>query len=88
MSPAKDNGAPRGFGGLGLVDELSAAVSALGYEEATPVQREAIPLLIAGKDLLARAATGTIRPCPTVSRPIPTLPQDPAPSDPDGRWMR
>ncbi len=59
MSPAKDNGAPRGFGGLGLVDELSAAVSALGYEEATPVQREAIPLLIAGKDLLARAATGT-----------------------------
>ena len=59
MSPAKDNGAPRGFGGLGLVDELSAAVSALGYEEATPVQREAIPLLIAGKDLLAKAATGT-----------------------------
>jgi ATP-dependent RNA helicase DeaD len=59
LSPAKDTGAPRGFGGLGLVDELSAAVSALGYEEATPVQREAIPLLIAGKDLLARAATGT-----------------------------
>src|SRR6476660_7458823 len=47
------------FAGLGLVHELSAAVSALGYEEATPVQREAIPLLIAGKDLLARAATGT-----------------------------
>ena len=52
-------GPSRGFAGLGLVDELSAAVSALGYEEATPVQREAIPLLIAGKDLLAQAATGT-----------------------------
>ena len=62
MSPVKDvkeDGAPRGFAGLGLINELSAALSALGYEEATPVQREAIPLLIAGKDLLAQAATGT-----------------------------
>jgi ATP-dependent RNA helicase DeaD len=55
----RDNGASRGFGGLGLVPELSAAVAALGYEEATPVQREAIPLLVAGKDVLAQAETGT-----------------------------
>jgi ATP-dependent RNA helicase DeaD len=48
-----------GFKGLGLIPELTTALSALGYEEATPVQREAIPLLIAGKDLLAQAATGT-----------------------------
>ncbi len=48
-----------GFTGLGLIPELTTALSALGYEEATPVQREAIPLLIAGKDLLAQAATGT-----------------------------
>src|SRR4051794_13033609 len=48
-----------GFAGLGLIDELSDAVAALGYEEPTPVQRETIPLLIAGKDLLAQAATGT-----------------------------
>jgi ATP-dependent RNA helicase DeaD len=47
------------FSGLGLVDELAAAVAALGYEEPTPVQREAIPLLIAGRDLLGQAATGT-----------------------------
>ena len=33
--------------------------AALGYEEPTPVQREAIPLLIAGRDLLGQAATGT-----------------------------
>ena len=59
MSAGKNNDAPRGFDGLGLVAELSSAVSALGYEEATPVQRAAIPLLIAGKDLLAQAATGT-----------------------------
>ncbi len=48
-----------GFGTLGLIDELAASVNALGYEEPTPVQREAIPLLIAGRDLLAQAATGT-----------------------------
>ena len=59
MSPTKDEATSRGFGGLGLIDELAKAVSALGYEEATPVQREAIPLLIAGRDLLAQAATGT-----------------------------
>jgi ATP-dependent RNA helicase DeaD len=47
------------FSSLGLIDALSAAVAALGYEEPTPVQREAIPLLIAKRDLLAQAATGT-----------------------------
>jgi ATP-dependent RNA helicase DeaD len=34
-------------------------VTALGYEEPTPVQRETIPLLLEGRDLLAQAATGT-----------------------------
>ncbi len=48
-----------GFGALGLIDSLASAVSALGYEEPTPVQREAIPILISGRDLLAQAATGT-----------------------------
>jgi ATP-dependent RNA helicase DeaD len=59
MSPTRSGGASQEFGGLGLIPELAAAVSALGYEEATPVQRETIPLLIAGRDLLAQAATGT-----------------------------
>jgi ATP-dependent RNA helicase DeaD len=48
-----------GFDALGLRDELMAAVAALGYEEPTPVQRETIPLLVGGRDLLAQAATGT-----------------------------
>jgi ATP-dependent RNA helicase DeaD len=48
-----------GFGTLNLSDALVAAVSALGYEEPTPVQRETIPLLVAGHDMLAQAATGT-----------------------------
>ena len=48
-----------GFSALGLAPSLVKAVSALGYEEATPVQRATIPLILAGKDLLAQAATGT-----------------------------
>lgn len=47
------------FADLGLQPALVAAVTALGYEEPTPVQREAIPLLIEGRDLLGQAETGT-----------------------------
>lgn len=47
------------FVDLGLRDELLAALAALGYEEPTPIQREAIPPLLAGRDLLGQAATGT-----------------------------
>jgi ATP-dependent RNA helicase DeaD len=48
-----------GFSSLGLADSLLAAVTSLGYEEPTPVQRETIPLMLSGQDLLAQAATGT-----------------------------
>jgi ATP-dependent RNA helicase DeaD len=44
---------------LGLSPALAAAVSALGYEEPTDIQREAIPPLLAGRDVLGQAATGT-----------------------------
>src|SRR5688572_13051956 len=50
---------PEGFAGLGLSDELLATLTLLGYEEPTPIQREAIPPLLEGKDLLGQAATGT-----------------------------
>lgn len=50
---------PATFDALGLHKKLSDAVSALGYEEPTPVQREAIPLLLQGRDLLGQAETGT-----------------------------
>src|SRR6266446_9727097 len=59
MGSKSNDGDANGFDGLGLMDALAASVSALGYEEPTPVQREAIPLLIAKRDLLAQAATGT-----------------------------
>ena len=48
-----------GFGSLGLSPALVAAVAALGYEEPTPIQREAIPVLLSGSDMLGQAATGT-----------------------------
>src|SRR5258707_1278404 len=51
--------APVSFATLGLRPELTEVVSALGYEEPTPVQREAIPLLLKGRDLLGQAGTGT-----------------------------
>jgi ATP-dependent RNA helicase DeaD len=47
------------FSSLGLNEALVKSVTALGYEEPTPVQRETIPLLLSGTDLLAQAATGT-----------------------------
>ncbi len=48
-----------GFASLGLAPSLLSALDALGYEEPTPIQRETIPHLLAGKDLLGQAATGT-----------------------------
>ena len=48
-----------GFSSLGLSDALIGSITALGYEDATPIQREAIPLLLAGRDVLGQAATGT-----------------------------
>ena len=47
------------FAGLGLRPELVDALASLGYEEPTPIQREAIPAIVAGHDLLGQAATGT-----------------------------
>jgi ATP-dependent RNA helicase DeaD len=48
-----------GFGALGLSPAIVGAVTALGYEEPTPIQKEAIPVLISGADMLGQAATGT-----------------------------
>jgi len=44
---------------LGLDATLVDAISALGYEEPTPIQRAAIPPLLEGRDVLGQAATGT-----------------------------
>src|SRR3954463_9219796 len=59
MSPKAQQPAGDGFGGLGLSPAMLTTLAALGYEEPTPIQREAIPPLLAGRDLLGQAATGT-----------------------------
>src|SRR6185312_1268507 len=47
------------FDSLGLAPELLRAVADQGYTEPTPVQAEAIPHVLAGRDVLAGAQTGT-----------------------------
>ncbi len=47
------------FESLGLSAELVRGVRDKGYREPTPVQAQAIPLILEGRDLLARAQTGT-----------------------------
>ena len=47
------------FTDLGLSPELAQILAGLGYEEPTPIQSQAIPPLLAGRDLLGQAATGT-----------------------------
>jgi ATP-dependent RNA helicase DeaD len=59
-----------GFTALDLDPRLLATIAELGYEEPTPIQREAIPLLLAGRDLLAEAPTGTGK---TAAFALPTL---------------
>jgi ATP-dependent RNA helicase DeaD len=48
-----------GFAALGLDPQIVSALTALGYEEPTPIQLQTIPPLIEGRDLLGQAATGT-----------------------------
>ena len=48
-----------GFSTLGLDPRILEALTALGYEEPSPIQREAIPILLTGVDLIGQAATGT-----------------------------
>jgi ATP-dependent RNA helicase RhlE len=47
------------FDQLGLIAPLLQAVRDQGYEQPTPVQEQAIPLVLAGRDLMAGAQTGT-----------------------------
>ena len=50
---------PIGFADLGLAQPLHEAIKAAGYREPTPIQKEAIPRILAGQDVLGCAQTGT-----------------------------
>lgn len=47
------------FAELGLSPQLVSSLTALGFEEPTPIQEAAIPAILAGSDVLGQAATGT-----------------------------
>lgn len=47
------------FNSLGLSAELVRAVTEQGYQTPTPIQQQAIPLILSGRDLMASAQTGT-----------------------------
>ena len=51
--------ADTGFSSIGLDPRLVEPLTAAGYAEPTPIQREAIPPVLAGKDIIGLAATGT-----------------------------
>ncbi|TNC17440.1 DEAD/DEAH box helicase [Georgenia sp. 311] len=56
LAPARPE---TGFAGLGLPDDLLSAVVDLGFTTPTDIQIEAIPLLLAGRDVVGVAQTGT-----------------------------
>jgi ATP-dependent RNA helicase RhlE len=59
-----------GFEKLGLIPPLLQAVKDLGYEQPSPIQEQAIPLVLEGRDLMAGAQTGTGK---TAAFALPTL---------------
>ncbi len=70
------------FADLGIAPALVEALTALGYEEPTPIQREAIPPLLSGRDILGQAATGTGK---TAAFALPLLQNLPTGSPRPGR---
>ena len=69
------------FSELGLAEPFLRATDALGYEEATPIQAQAIPVVLSGKDLVGCAQTGTGKTAaftlPMLDRLLQTLPPKP-----------
>lgn len=67
------------FGELGLSNSLLKAIKRSGYEEATPIQEQTIPMVLNGDDVIGQAQTGTGK---TAAFGLPILehidPQNPA----------
>ena len=50
---------PKSFKELGVIDQLCEACENLGFKAPTPIQAEAIPLALQGRDLIGLAETGS-----------------------------
>jgi superfamily II DNA/RNA helicase len=58
-APAVETAAASAFAAFGLSEPVLAGVLSAGYKTPTPIQAAAIPVVLAGKDLVAQARTGT-----------------------------
>ncbi len=63
------------FSELGLSEAALAAVERLGYDDATPVQEQSIPLILEGRDVIAAASTGTGKTAAFLLPTLSTLPR-------------
>jgi ATP-dependent RNA helicase RhlE len=70
------------FSELGLIPPIAQAVAAEGYEAPTPIQERAIPHVLAGRDLLGLAQTGTGK---TAAFALPILQRLAAKANPNAR---
>ena len=77
-------GSPSSFAELGLRPELLRAVTEAGYTTPTPIQAQAIPLILAGKDIMGGAQTGTGKTAgfalPILHKLVPTANVSPSPA--------
>lgn len=55
----QSSAAKKSFQDLGIIDSLCEACSRMGYKAPTPIQREAIPSALEGRDLIGLAETGS-----------------------------
>ena len=72
---------PKLFSELGLSPEILKAIDKLGFEQASPIQAAAIPVLLAGKDIVGQSQTGSGK---TAAFAIPALEQ----TDPRSRAVQ
>jgi len=56
---ATDNVAHKNFADLGIREELCEACTTLGYKSPTPIQEQAIPIALSGRDVIGLAETGS-----------------------------
>src|ERR1039457_5675649 len=65
------------FSELGLSPEVLKAVETMGFEKAAPIQAEAIPVLMSGRDVVGQSQTGSGKPAafaiPAIEKTDPNL---------------
>ena len=59
------------FADLGLSESTLHALRDVGYEQPSPIQEQAIPVLMEGRDMIGQAQTGSGKTCIDLLRPLP-----------------